>query len=469
MSLSKFYVAPNYFEALKSAKAELGEDLLIVNQRKVKVGGFLGLFGGRVMVELEVRVEDDPPPVKKSARARTGSNSSAGAGPKTNPAVISRQSNEFIDPRSVYSQVKQPQQAEAVVRADYQQNAEALAAAQSFQPRPAPVREDNTDRLMDMVRTMQQQLDTLTSKMAKQPQPQQIIVSPPPSGASRGAIYPPNLQRVYDLLYRAEFCEPLINKIMIDMQNIPEASKDDWEKLKEHLRIKLVGLFKTAPQISLNEEAEGRETAGDAPAAGKMPKLVAFVGTTGVGKTTTLAKIATNLVLRAKKKAMLLTIDTYRVAATHQISTYADIIGVPFEIIYKESDFLPCIMKHRDVDVILIDTAGRSQRNNLEVLELRKFLYPGNNIDIEIFLVISSTINYRDMQDIIKNFGKVNFNKLIFTKTDETTTWGPILSLASEADKPIIYISNGQNVPDDIMPAEANYVVKKIIDNEDLI
>ena len=262
MSLSKFYVAPNYFEALKSAKAELGEDLLIVNQRKVKVGGFLGLFGGRVMVELEVRVEDDPPPVKKSARARTGSNSSAGAGPKTNPAVISRQSNEFIDPRSVYSQVKQPQQAEAVVRADYQQNAEALAAAQSFQPRPAPVREDNTDRLMDMVRTMQQQLDTLTSKMAKQPQPQQIIVSPPPSGASRGAIYPPNLQRVYDLLYRAEFCEPLINKIMIDMQNIPEASKDDWEKLKEHLRIKLVGLFKTAPQISLNEEAEGREEEG---------------------------------------------------------------------------------------------------------------------------------------------------------------------------------------------------------------
>jgi len=467
MSLSKFYVAPNYFEALKSAKAELGEDFLIVNQRKVKVGGFLGLFGGRVMVELEVRVEDGPQPAKKSARARAGSNSSPAANSNPNPAIISKQSNEFIDPRSVYSQVRQ--QPEINARTDYSQSAEAVLAAQSFQPRPAPVREDNTDKLMDMMRTMQQQLDTLNSKMAKQPQPQQIIVSPPPSGASKGAIYPPNLQRVYDLLYRAEFCEPLINKIMIDMQNIPEASKDDWEKLKEHLRIKLVGLFKTAPQISLNEEAEGRETAGDAPAAGKMPKLVAFVGTTGVGKTTTLAKIATNLVLRAKKKAMLLTIDTYRVAATHQISTYADIIGVPFEIIYKESDFLPCIMKHRDVDVILIDTAGRSQRNNLEVLELRKFLYPGNNIDIEIFLVISSTIKYRDMQDIIKNFGKVNFNKLIFTKTDETTTWGPILSLASEADKPIIYISNGQNVPDDIMPAEANYVVKKIIDNEDLI
>ncbi|EKD69049.1 MAG: GTP-binding signal recognition particle SRP54 G-domain protein, partial [uncultured bacterium] len=283
------------------------------------------------------------------------------------------------------------------------------------------------------------------------------------AGASRAPIYPPNLQRVYELLYRAEFSEPLLNKVMIDLQTIPEASKDDWEKLKEHLRKRLVGLCKTAPQITLNDAAP--EIEGEA--APKMPKLVAFVGTTGVGKTTTLAKIATNLVLKAKKKAMLLTIDTYRVAATHQISTYADIIGVPYEIIYKESDFLPCIMRHQDVDVILIDTAGRSQKNNLEVLELRKFLYPGNNIEIEIFLVISSTIKYRDMQDIIKNFGKVNFNKLIFTKTDETTTWGPLLCLAAEAEKPIIYISNGQNVPDDIMPAEANYVVKKIIDNEE--
>jgi flagellar biosynthesis protein FlhF len=254
---------------------------------------------------------------------------------------------------------------------------------------------------------------------------------------------------------------------MLDIQTIPESSKEDWEILKEHLRKKLISLCKTAPQISLNDEPENSQPQGT-PVV-KMPKLVAFVGTTGVGKTTTLAKIATNLVLKAKKKAMLLTIDTYRVAATYQLATYADIIGVPYEIIYKESDFLPCIMKYQDVDVILIDTAGRSQRNNLEVLELRKFLYPGNNIDIEIFLVISSTIKYRDMQDIIKNFGKVNFNKIIFTKTDETTTWGPILSLASEADKPIIYISNGQNVPDDIMPAEANYVVKKIIDSEELI
>lgn len=457
MSLSRFYIAPNYFEAMKNAKAELGEDLLLINQRKVKVDAFLGFFGGKTMVEVEVQVDTEQTAPRKNAKQKNA------------PSAAPRQSDEFIDPRSVYSTAKQPQQqqaAETIQRNGYSQAVETAGAQQSFQPRPSPVRDDvASDKLMDMMRLMQQQLDTLSSKISKQPQ-QQVIISPPPAemaGASRAPIYPPNLQRVYELLYRAEFSEPLLNKVMLDLQTIPEASKDDWEKLKEHLRKRLVGLCKTAPQITLNDDAP--EIEGEA--APKMPKLVAFVGTTGVGKTTTLAKIATNLVLKAKKKAMLLTIDTYRVAATHQISTYADIIGVPYEIIYKESDFLPCIMRHQDVDVILIDTAGRSQKNNLEVLELRKFLYPGNNIEIEIFLVISSTIKYRDMQDIIKNFGKVNFNKLIFTKTDETTTWGPILSLAHEADKPVIYISNGQNVPDDIMPAEANYVVKKIIDNEE--
>ncbi|OGM03084.1 MAG: flagellar biosynthesis protein FlhF [Candidatus Wallbacteria bacterium GWC2_49_35] len=458
MSLSRFYIAPNYFEAMKAAKAELGEDLLLINQRKVKVDAFFGFFGGKTMVEVEVQVDSEQAAPRRNAKQ------------KNSPAAApQKQTDEFIDPRSVYATAKQPQQQqtiETIKRNGYSQAVETAAAQQSFQPRPSPVRDDvATDKLMDMMRLMQQQLDTLSNKISKHPQ-QQVIISPPPAemaGASRAPIYPPNLQRVYELLYRAEFSEPLLNKVMIDLQTIPEASKDDWEKLKEHLRKRLVGLCKTAPQITLNDAAP--EIEGEA--APKMPKLVAFVGTTGVGKTTTLAKIATNLVLKAKKKAMLLTIDTYRVAATHQISTYADIIGVPYEIIYKESDFLPCIMRHQDVDVILIDTAGRSQKNNLEVLELRKFLYPGNNIEIEIFLVISSTIKYRDMQDIIKNFGKVNFNKLIFTKTDETTTWGPLLCLAAEAEKPIIYISNGQNVPDDIMPAEANYVVKKIIDNEE--
>ncbi len=459
MPLTKFYIAQNYFEALKNAKSELGEDFLIVAQRKIKIGAILGIFGGRTMVELEVRVEDEPPAQQQSRKS---------ARQKSSQAPMIRRQDEFIDPRTIYSNSSQRAQPEIQQGRAYSQAAEGAGAQQSFHPRTAPTRDEGAERILDMMRMMQKQLDSLNNQISKQPQ-QQIIISPPAPGtpgSANIAHYPPNLQRVYDLLYRAEFCEPLINEIMIDMQTIPESSKEDWEILKEHLRKKLISLCKTAPQISLND---GPETGPNGTPGAKMPKLVAFVGTTGVGKTTTLAKIATNLVLKAKKKAMLLTIDTYRVAATYQISIYADIIGVPYEIIYKESDFLPCIMKYQDVDVILIDTAGRSQRNNLEVLELRKFLYPGNNIDIEIFLVISSTIKYRDMQDIIKNFGKVNFNKLIFTKTDETTTWGPILSLAAEADKPIIYISNGQNVPDDIMAAEASYVVKKIIDSEELI
>ncbi len=468
MSLNKIYIAQNYFEALKNAKSDLGEDFLIVAQRKIKIGAFLGIFGGRTMVELEVRVEDNPP-LQKPARKTSRSSSTS--------SRADFNSDETINPHSLYSNSRAHQTLnEITMPQGYSRaavNPGPVTANGNFQTKSIPERDETTECLLDMMRSMQKQLDSLNNQISKPVQQQPVIISPPASaGASiKSSHYPPALQRVYDLLYRAEFSEPLINKIMLDIQTIPDSSKDDWKILKEHLRQKLFNLCKTDSPISLCDETFTNAPSEKNPANNgkKMPRLIAFIGTTGVGKTTTLAKIATNLVLKAKKKAMLLTIDTYRVAATYQISTYADIIGVPYEIIYKESDFLPCIKKYQDVDVILIDTAGRSQHNNLEVLELSKFLYPGHDINIEIFLVISSSIKYRDMQDIVKNFGKVQFNKLIFTKTDETTTWGPMISLAYEADRPMVYISNGQNVPDDIMPAEAGYIVKKIIDGEDLI
>jgi|GEM_PF-2017457 len=430
MSLTKTYIAANVFEAVKTAKAELGEDCLIVSQRKIKVGGNFFGFGGRVMVEVEVRVETTQPPV-------------------TDKIKILRQ------------QIYQPP-VETPQPPPMQQTIANTYAAPRPAPAPVPVKDEAASALYKIILEMKEQINSLSSKINRPAPPPPPALVPTPQAGSRN-VYPHNLQKIYDILCRAEFSEPITNKIMLDLQSIPESSKEDWELLKEHFKQKLSAVFKTIPQITLIDRPD---TPADAE-RGKMPKLVAFVGTTGVGKTTTLAKIATNFVLRSKKKVVLLTIDTYRVAATHQITVYADIIGVPCEIVFKESDFLPCIQKHLDADIILIDTAGHSQRNNLEVLELRKFLYPGNNIDIETFLVISSTIKYRDMQDIVKSFSKVNFNKLIFTKTDETTTWGPMVSLAAETGKPMVYLSNGQNVPDDIMQADSSYILKKIIDSED--
>lgn len=180
-----------------------------------------------------------------------------------------------------------------------------------------------------------------------------------------------------------------------------------------------------------------------------MPKILFFIGSTGVGKTTTIAKITAKYVLEEQKKVVLFTSDTYRIAAVEQLKTYADILGVPVEVIYDESELPSYIEKWKDVDHILIDTAGRSHKNEEQVKELRGLM--AKVPEKEVFLVLNANTMARDVKRIITTYEQAESDfKLIVTKLDETDEIGNLVNIHYYANKPIQYITNGQNVPADI-------------------
>lgn len=183
-------------------------------------------------------------------------------------------------------------------------------------------------------------------------------------------------------------------------------------------------------------------------------KVVALIGPTGVGKTTTLAKIAAGLVLNKQVKVALITADTYRISAVEQLKTYSDIIGLPLDIVYNQDELRKAIRKHEDKELILIDTAGRSQNNEYQLDELKTLLKA--NSRIEKHLVLSATTKEKDARNIMEKFSFCNPKRIIFTKVDETSSLGLILNILYEKDIALSYLANGQAVPDDITAAGAN-------------
>lgn len=191
------------------------------------------------------------------------------------------------------------------------------------------------------------------------------------------------------------------------------------------------------------------------------PTVVIFVGPTGVGKTTTLAKIAAEYSLNHKKKVGLITADTYRIAAVEQLKTYGEILGMPVEVIYSINEINDAMDKYKDKDIILIDTAGRSHRNKTQFDEL-KMLVEASLAD-EVFLVLSTTTGMRNCREILANYNFLKDYKLIFTKLDETPSLGIILNARRLTNKNLSYVTVGQSVPDDIEVANVDKITKKLL------
>ena len=193
-------------------------------------------------------------------------------------------------------------------------------------------------------------------------------------------------------------------------------------------------------------------------------RIAALLGTTGVGKTTTLAKIAAKFVLEQRTNVALITADTYRISAVEQLKTYSDILELPLEIVYNPAELADAIERHRDKELILIDTAGRSQHNDYQMRELEEFLRV--NPRIEKHLVISSTTKLTDAKQIMQKFSQVEPDRIIFTKTDETGSLGMIINLLRDSTYSLSYVTTGQSVPDDIERASAdvlaNLLFKKV-------
>jgi flagellar biosynthesis protein FlhF len=246
--------------------------------------------------------------------------------------------------------------------------------------------------------------------------------------------FPEVMQKIAKKLLKQGANGYVVNKILksITEELAPEDLKDK-DRMRSLLVAELKGRLNDISPLEISNS---------------NPKVIALVGPTGVGKTTTIAKLAANFNLMDNKDVALITADTYRIAAVDQLKTYSEIIGAPLEVIFNANELKEAIDKFINKDLILIDTAGRSQKNQMHMSELSALLEKVR-ID-EKYLVLSVTTKFNDIKDIISKFQDINIDKFILTKLDETEAVGTILNIVEEFNIPLSYMTNGQNVPEDI-------------------
>ena len=258
---------------------------------------------------------------------------------------------------------------------------------------------------------------------------------------------PDNLDMVLKQLVDNEIDEKLALSLIQDIQI--QLKGGDYKNLKVILQVllkKLSGMIRCSREAQLVK--------GDT-------RFIALVGPTGVGKTTTIAKLASNQKLMKNKRVGIITLDTYRIAAVEQLRTFANIADIPFIVVYTPQEFKQAVAKMKNLDVVYIDTTGRSQKDAEKLKEMKKF-FKTVSCD-EIHLCLSATTKPKDMVNIIENFGIFNFNHFIFTKLDETNSLGVLLNTLNKVRKPVSYLTTGQNVPDDIERASSEKLAKMIV------
>lgn len=189
-------------------------------------------------------------------------------------------------------------------------------------------------------------------------------------------------------------------------------------------------------------------------------KIIQFVGPTGVGKTTTIAKIAAASMFNENKKVALITADTYRIAAIEQLKTYSKILDIPIEVAYNIEDYGTAVKKFESYDLILVDTAGRNYRDEKYVKELQNNI--GINTNVETYLVLALTAKSNDIMEIYDQFRHLSLKEVIFTKVDETRQYGSILNIVLKKHVNVAYLTNGQDVPDDIIKPSSKLITSYI-------
>jgi flagellar biosynthesis protein FlhF len=260
---------------------------------------------------------------------------------------------------------------------------------------------------------------------------------------------PEDLKETYLYLLEEEVVDDLAREVLKKAcaELTPEQIKNRTH-IKEYLHRYIGSLGKACEPISVT--------------AGK-PVRVAFVGPTGVGKTTTIAKLAAEFSLVRKMKVSVITIDTYRIAAVEQIKTYMDILSIPLDVVTTPAQMREAIARRAQCDIILIDTAGRSHKNGGHIKELCDFIEAA--APDEVHLVLASTTNYKSATDIIEKFSVIPVKKILFTKLDEAVNFGLVISVMAKVDKAFSYMTFGQSVPDDIQPADCGKLAGMLLEH----
>lgn len=243
-----------------------------------------------------------------------------------------------------------------------------------------------------------------------------------------------------------EIQSELYAKLITALEQNPKMAESEIREFARTEIIEMIGFHQPAP-------------------VDKNPEIICFIGPTGVGKTTTIAKIAADFMLREDKKVGLITSDTYRIAAVEQLKTYAGILNIPIEVVESASELTHAMEVLSDCDIVLMDTAGRNYQQKQYIEELEALLSDKNKVQIN--LVLSLTSKYEDMKKIVDNFQTIVMDELLLTKMDETSSSGAILNLIHHYSIPIRYIANGQSVPDDIFTVTPELIADFVLGEDE--
>ncbi|HLQ73855.1 MAG TPA: flagellar biosynthesis protein FlhF [Bacillota bacterium] len=305
---------------------------------------------------------------------------------------------------------------------------------------PSPLSTNRTERKLPTPVESKEQPMVEDSIMKELQQMKQLIAKQNGSGQD---VFPVSFQKVYEHLMDQDVNEQIAYELVMTIMD-RESSTDISASyvavaVKQEIIQQLKGLSFT-------------EVADDS-------KVIHFVGPTGVGKTTTLAKIAAQLMLEKNKQVAFITMDTYRIAAIDQLKTYAQILDVPIKVAYNYEEYTEAINEFSAYDHILVDTAGRNYREEEHLENIAQIIKNHNS-----YLVLSLTAKPKDIADIYATFESLKINQVIFTKIDETTQYGSILNILFNHDVNASYGTNGQNVPSDIIRLSPEEISQMIMD-----
>jgi len=417
----KKYVVANMQEAIKMIKEDLGNNAIIISTKKIRKGsGAFGLFGTPA---LEVTAAKDEGAKRKTPPSTYG-NLAPGSGKSEYQKELSDNSPQY--PRKKASGDRKSYD---TIKDDINELKDIV-----LDLRRGVRREINDEATVNHLRYELAELKNLVNNLVAQ------------SGELRDDDLHENLIAIYQQLCFNGIEEKFARRLMKEVKKkIPKEEIDNYS----YVKVFVARMFMQVLHVDQNP-IDNISNFG--------PKVLTFLGPTGVGKTTTIAKIAgSQKIENPDLKIGLITIDTFRIAAVQQLQEYARIIKIPIRVVNDLTQLDHVLSEFKNKDLVLIDTAGRSQRDEMQMAELRDFLHDRD--EFHNLLVISSTTKDGDLVEITKRFSTVKLDGVIFTKLDESTSYGSIFNHAIRFKLPLAYLTTGQNVPEDLESASRERLV----------